>query len=551
MGVLVEVDAVEVRSRREPLVFDVFLDRVELFFDVALRALREEVDQLRVAGLVVAADVEHVVDERLALGVAEPVGGVVERLADVQQVLAVVARLGGQVDVVVHRLGLRAVREPGDRGDVFELLGERRVDEASEFDAHHARRDAVVLAVGVGVDVGVKQGVDRLRVRVVVVDDGDGDVVVREVLVGGHVLLGGAVVQHQQERELLAVAGLPLQREVEVPSHVLHLVEGGLARQALEQVPRRVGVLVDLADERLQRELNRDGGAHAVAVRVVAHADGATREHRAAEQPRDLAELLVDRLERLPLHEWLDVGRLGAFVERLLEAFAGLLAAVALQRSQRVDLDLDRVLARLDGPRDVDHLAHLDLGVRADARLLEGGTGDDPGAVRDREYRRAAGLLGLDDLALDGDLVAGGEPANAGDRRLVGDRDRAVVVEVDVVEGHVAVLLHLGQLDDQFVADRVLAVERGLVDQPRDRLGDVDEDPVVDHAVHLGEVVRARLHVGQRAVRCEVVDDVIAVRRRFVLCRIRRRLAAVGSNRGTRIVPHAGTPGGVVGHGTR
>jgi len=164
VGVLVEVDAVEVRAGGEPLVFDVIVDGVKLALHISVSPLREELDQLLVAGFVLTAHVEGVVDEGLPLGVAQPVGGVVERFADVEQVGLVVAGLLRECDVVVHRLRLRAVGESGDRRDVFQLPGDRRVDQPGELDAHHSRGDPVVLVVEVGVDVGVEQRLDRLGV---------------------------------------------------------------------------------------------------------------------------------------------------------------------------------------------------------------------------------------------------------------------------------------------------------------------------------------------------------------------------------------------------
>ena len=119
------------------------------------------------------------------------------------------------------------------------------------------------------------------------------------------------------------------------------------------------------------------------------------------------------RLERVPLDERVDVGGLRAVVERGLEPLAGVLGAVVGQPAQGVDLQLKGVLTGFDRARDVDHVADGDLGVRPNACLLEGGTREDAGGVRDGEDGRTAGLFGLDDFPLDGDLVAGREPVNA------------------------------------------------------------------------------------------------------------------------------------------
>lgn len=158
VGPLVEVDAVEVGPAVEALVFEVRLRGFELSVHVALGARREELDEFAVALLVVTADVEHVVDDRRAVVVAQPVGGVVERLAHVEELFAVVALVFGERDVVVHDLRLRAVGQPGDGGDVTQFVGHVEVNHPREFDAHHAGRDAVVLVVEVRVDVRVEEG---------------------------------------------------------------------------------------------------------------------------------------------------------------------------------------------------------------------------------------------------------------------------------------------------------------------------------------------------------------------------------------------------------
>jgi len=155
--VVLDVEAVEVGPAVEGLVFDVARGGVELLLDVALGAGRQELDDLFVTVAVVTGDAEHVVDEFAAVAVAQPVGGVVERLADVSEVLLVVAHFLREVDVV-GIASPRAVRDAGDGGDVAQVVGQRRVDHPGEFDAHHPGRDAVVLVVEVGLTCSSMSG---------------------------------------------------------------------------------------------------------------------------------------------------------------------------------------------------------------------------------------------------------------------------------------------------------------------------------------------------------------------------------------------------------
>jgi len=510
MGGVLDVDLVEVRAVRELLVFDVGKHGVELLLDVATGLLGERVDEFAVTVLVtVVADVEHVVDEVLARVVAEPVSGVVERLADVLEILLVVALLAGELEVVLHRLGLRAVRDAGDRRNVAELVGHVGVDHAREFDAHHARRDPVVLVVEVGVDVLGQQRLDRFRIGVVVIDDDDRDVVVAERLVSRGVLLGAAVVQHQEERKFLTVAFPVLQREIQIARGVFHLVERRLARQALEQMPFGVGVLVDLVDEPLERELDRDARAHPVAVGVVPDADRAPLEDRPAEQPRDRLEVAPELFEGGPLDERVDVARRGPFLDRGVEALGDCLGVLALENGQRVRLDLDSVLPALGVARDANVVIDVDVGARSDAGLLEDRAGDDTCLVTDVEQRRPAGLFDLDDLPLDVDRLTEdlGQRGDVAQVVVVGDGFDVVLVDRDLLERDVAVGSHLVEFDDELVADAVLAAEVGLVDESGDRIRKIDEHAVIDDAVDGAEVGNPLLDVVGRTVRIEIVDD--------------------------------------------
>jgi len=503
---LVDVDAVEVRVVRQQLVVDMRERVVHLSLHVAVGAVGEERDELAVA-VGVATEVQYILDDGVTGVVPEPVGGVIERLADVVEIGLLVAGLAREVEIPIHRVGLRAIGEPRHRRHVFEIVGERRVDHPRELDAHHPRRDAVVLVVEIRVHVGVEQRLDGLRVGMVVVHDDDRDLVLRERAVGRRVLRRRAVVEHQQQRELLAVSLLIFERVVQVPRHVLHLVVGGLRREPAEQMLRGLPVLVDLADEPLERELDGNRRAHPVAVGVMAHSDGPAVEDRTPKLSCHVAQLLVNRLERLPLDERLRLGRRGGLRAPGFEPLAHFGTLLAAEPFEGVHLDLDRPLARLHVTGHADGIAGLDLGVCTDAGLLERRRRDDAGAVAELEQRRPAGLFDPDDLALDVDRLPdrvgeGGDVDVLAVANLGGDG----VGRVGFVKGEIAVLADLRELDGQLVADGVVAVEDGVVDESGDVLGDIDEDAVLDDAVDGRVIQRPLLDVGERTAVGERVD---------------------------------------------
>ena len=76
----------------------------------------------------------------------------------------------------------------------------------------------------VGVDMGLQVLVDG-RIRVVVVDDHERDIVHACDLVGRFVLLGRTVIREEHERHLLPEPDVVFCREVEVPRDILDLIE--------------------------------------------------------------------------------------------------------------------------------------------------------------------------------------------------------------------------------------------------------------------------------------------------------------------------------------
>ncbi|ERH00340.1 MAG: hypothetical protein J07HN6_01959 [Halonotius sp. J07HN6] len=269
----------------------------------------------------------------------------------------------------------------------------------------------------------------------------------------------------------------------------------------------RVGIGVDLSDEVLDGELQRRRRTHSVAVGVVSHPDRPAFENRLAQQPRDRFEFLEDRLEGGPLDERVDVGGCGALLDGGVDSVGRVALGVAVEDGQRVDFELAGVAVGLDLAGDANDVVDLHVGIRADAGLLEGCAADDPGAVGEMEDRRPAGLFDLDDTALDGRRRPGFEVGDGREVGFVVADLGAVLLEIGDIEGDVAVFFGLVKCDDEAVADVVRAVEVGLVNQPRNGIGDIDEDAVVDDAVDDGVVVIAGLGIGTRAVGREIVDD--------------------------------------------
>ncbi len=110
----------------------------------------------------------------------------------------------------------------------------------------------------------------------------------------------------------------------------------------------------------------------------MADADGTTLENGSAEQFRDLAEVRPELLEGGPVDQRVDLVGFRAGIEGLLDPFASLLGVLALERREPVDFDLDRALAVLRRPGNADNVVDFDRRIRADAGLLEGGTGTTP-----------------------------------------------------------------------------------------------------------------------------------------------------------------------------
>ena len=87
------------------------------------------------------------------------------------------------------------------------------------------------------------------------------------------------------------------------------------------------------------------------------------------------------------------------------------------------------------------------------------------------------------------------------------DRDGTVVFDVGNGEREVAVLADFLESDDQSIADVVLLVQFGFVNQSGELVRDVDEDAVVNNTVDDGVISRTNLRVLERTVGCQVVDD--------------------------------------------
>ncbi len=107
---------------------------------------------------------------------------------------------------------------------------------------------------------------------------------------------------------------------------------------------------------------------------------------------------------------------LGGLGEPLLVGPADLGAGLAPEAGQLVDLDLEGLLTVLGLAGDPYRVADLDGRVGPDPGGLERRGRDDRLAVGEVEQRRAAGLLYLDDDALDVDQIAdvGVEVADGG-----------------------------------------------------------------------------------------------------------------------------------------
>jgi len=300
---------------------------------------------------------------------------------------------------------------------------------------------------------------------------------------------------------------LVLEGEVEVARDVFEFVEGRLAREALEQVSGRLVVLVVFCDEPFERELG-DAGAEAVTVGVVSQANWASFQNGTTESPGDVAEVVPELVEGLPLDERVDVPGLGGLVECSVEFLAHVGSGGVVDDGYLVGLQLDAAVALLDVAGRANDFAELDVGVRAHAGLLEGGTRDDAGAVADLEDGRAAGLVDLEHLAGDDDGLAG-HPLEVGDVGLVavGAVLGLVLGDFDFVEADVAVLADLAEFHDEFVADVGVRVEIRRVDEPGDGPGEVDEDAVLHDAVDGSEVQFTLLDVVEGTAIGEFVDD--------------------------------------------
>jgi len=175
--------------------------------------------------------------------------------------------------------------------------------------------------------------------------------------------------------KLLAVALPVLEGEVEVARDVFEFVEGRLAREALEQVSGRLVVLVVFCDEPFERELEGDAGAEAVTVGVVSQANWASFQNGTTESPGDVAEVVPELVEGLPLDERVDV-RLGGLSSaassssRTSAAAASSTTVISLASSWMPPLRSSTWPARRTiSPSWTSGYAH--------AGLLEGGTRDD------------------------------------------------------------------------------------------------------------------------------------------------------------------------------
>ena len=169
---------------------------------------------------------------------------------------------------------------------------------------------------------------------------------------------------------------------------------------------------------------------------MVAHPNRSAVEHRSPEPLCDAAKLLANRLEGLPLDERLDLRGCRGLIESGFESFTDLGALLVVESREFVNLDLNRALARLHVAGHADDVADFDIGVRADAGLLEGCGRNDTGTVTQLEQRRTAGLLDTDDLALDMDCLSDrlGEIGDA-DVLAVAHLDGDRVGRVGLVEG--------------------------------------------------------------------------------------------------------------------
>jgi hypothetical protein len=165
------------------------------------------------------------------------------------------------------------------------------------------------------------------------------------------------------------------------------------------------------------------------------------------------------------------------------------------------------VLVFLYGSGDSDGVVEFDLRVSPNSRLFESGAGDDSGGVTAAEDGRTRRLFDLCHRSLDGHALADLEVGDGRYCRSVVDRDRPVVVETRLQEGHITVVADLVQTDEESVADAVFAREVRFVDESGDLVGDVDENAVRNDTVDDGVVVVADGDVLGRTVGSEIVDD--------------------------------------------
>jgi hypothetical protein len=200
----------------------------------------------------------------------------------------------------------------------------------------------------------------------------------------------------------------------------------------------------------------------------------------------DVGQIVLERLEGRPLDERVGGGRFGARFEFGVDALADLTLGLALKLGEPIDFQLGSTLVGLGSAGHTDSVVEIDFGISPDASSLESRSGNDTGAVANREDRRSGGLFDLYDVTFEGDCLA--DPAREClDVDIVAGSDGgsidAVGINIDVFEADVTVLADLDQFDDQFVADAVFAVEVRFVDESGDVLGEIDEDAVLDDPV--------------------------------------------------------------------
>jgi len=161
-----------------------------------------------------------------------------------------------------------------------------------------------------------------------------------------------------------------------------------------------------LADQRQRRALECHARQIAVGGGAVPDNHRTTLEYCTPDGRRGIAEPLECGLDCRVRRQRVEFLRTGPLEHRLVHPLGDRVPLLVCEDDQALGLDLKLAAAPFDLALEPDDVALVDLGVRADARLLEGRTVDGSRLVAQLEHRRAGRLPGGDDLALEANALA-------------------------------------------------------------------------------------------------------------------------------------------------